>query len=166
MPAVFRRGISGLPGLKCFKTTSGGLDVTPFWSPDGNKIAFRGNRSGKDDIFVVTISPVAVTKLTSLGNNYFQSWSPDGAKILFLSTRDGNPEIYTMNTDGTAQSRLTNTTTAEAYAVWSADARQIAFQRTNDIYLMNADGSNQRQFTNTASRTEFEIVWWQSKQSS
>jgi Tol biopolymer transport system component len=147
-------------------TTYSGLDVAPFWSPDGSKIAFRRNTSGNDDIWVVnTSSPYGLTQLTNdPAADYFQSWSPDSTKILFQSTRSGNAEIYTMNANGSQETNLTNSATAESYAVWSADGRQIAFVRSNDIYLMNADGSNQRPFT-SGSRVDYEIVWWQPRQS-
>ncbi|MBN8591157.1 MAG: PD40 domain-containing protein [Anaerolineae bacterium] len=150
-------------------TNRNGTDTAPFFSPDGSKIVFRAPVSGVDQIWVVNLvgqgAPSIIGPLTTQGNNYFQSWSPDSTRILFQSTRDGNPEIYSMNADGSSQTRLTNNSVSEAYAVWSADARQIAFQRGNDLWLMNADGSNQRNVSNTPNRTELEIVWWQVKQS-
>jgi Tol biopolymer transport system component len=150
-------------------TNRNGTDTAPFFSPDGSKIVFRAPVSGSDQIWIVNIvgqgAPNIVGPLTTQGGNYFQSWSPDSTRILFMSTRDGNAEVYVMNANGTGQTRLTNTTVGESYAVWSADARQIAFNRSGDLWLMNADGSNQRNISNTASRDEREIVWWQVKQS-
>ena len=35
-------------------TSNSWTDAGPVWSPDGNRIAFRSNRSGTNDIFVVT----------------------------------------------------------------------------------------------------------------
>ncbi len=70
-----------------------------------------------------------------------------------------------MNSDGTAQTNLSNTaSTVESYAVWSADARQIAYIREGDVWMMNADGSNPHGLIVTPNRTEREIVWWQAKQ--
>jgi Tol biopolymer transport system component len=72
-----------------------------------------------------------------------------------------------MNADGTQQTNLTNTSTvAESYAAWSADGRQIAFIRSNDIWLMNTDGSNSRNFSSTPTCTEYELIWWRTKQTS
>jgi Tol biopolymer transport system component len=149
-------------------TNRSGYDVSPFFSPDGTKVAIRapyGAGGSGDQIWVIsTTAPFNPTRLTTQGSNYFQSWSPDGSKILFQSTRDGNAEVYSMDTNGLNETQLTDSAAAESYAVWSADARQIAFVRSNDIYLMNADGSNQRPFT-SGSRVESQIVWWQPKQS-
>lgn len=147
-------------------TNRNGIDGAPFWSPDGSKIAFRSAyNSATDQIWIVnTTSPYTLTKLTTLGTNFFISWSADGAKILFQSDRSGNVDIFTMDANGANQTNLTNSAANEAYAIWSPDARQIAYRLTNDIYMMNRDGSNVRQLTNTPSRTEQEIVWWQTKQ--
>jgi Tol biopolymer transport system component len=150
-------------------TNRNGTDTAVFWSPDGSKIAIRapyGTGGSGDQIWVInTSAPFTPTRLTTAGSNYFQSWSPDGSKILFMSTRDGNAEVYAMNVDGTGQTRLTTTTSGESYAVWSADARQVAFVRSGQIWLMNGDGSNPRQMT-TSAGAKSEIVWWQPKQSS
>lgn len=161
-PEIYLMNANGTSPIRL--TNRAGIDSAPFWSPDGSKIAIRATLSGQTNIWVITISPLSVAQITSSGQDYFQSWSPDGSKILFLSARDGNAEIYTMNADGTAQTRLTDTTTSESYAVWSADARQIAFVRSGDIWFMNADGSGAFNFTNTPTQTESEIVWWQPKQ--
>jgi len=159
--------VSSTSGSPIRLTTRSGIDAAPFWSPDGSKVAFRAPFGGADQIWtVLTASPYTITRLTDLGNNHFQSWSPDGTKILFQSNRDGNNEVYTMTADGNNETRLTNSPESESYAVWSADARQIAFVRGGDIWLMNADGSNPRNDTNTPTRTESQIVWWQTKQSS
>jgi TolB protein len=146
-------------------TNRNGYDVSPYWSPDGTKIAVRGTVSGADQIFIISnlTGTPSVQQVTNLGNNYFHSWSPDSTKIVFMSTRDANAEIYTMDANGGNQTRLTNTVSGESYPVWSADARQIAYILSGDIHIMNADGSNVRRMT-TPGRTESEIVWWQTKQ--
>jgi Tol biopolymer transport system component len=169
--AVATNGLSPSGSVTAL-TNRGGIDISPFFSPDGSRIIIRapyGSGGTGDQIWsiLLTTTPPTVSRLTSTSgfNNYFQSFSPDGSKIIFLSVRDGNAEIYSMNVDGSSQIPLTVNTVGEAYAVWSADARQIAFQRGNDLWLMNADGSNQRNASNTATRTEFEFVWWQVKQS-
>ncbi len=148
-------------------TSRSGNDVAPFWSPDGTKLVFRADLNGRGQIFLVTVWPtISISQLTNTptGSNFFQSWAPDSSKILFTSTRDGNSELYSMNPDGSAQTRLTYTPTSESYAVWSSDARSIAYARDGDVWLMNPDGSNARNLTNTPNRLEFEIVWWQSMQ--
>lgn len=146
-----------------------GNDVAPYWSPDGQYLAFRVDISGQGEIFranfaLPTTDPNFITQLTnSTGSNYFQSWSPDGTEILFLSTRDGNSEIYTMDANGNNEINRSNSPTiGEAYAVWSPDAREIAYSNSDgNIWIMNRDGANPRRLANTAGRSEWEMVWWQ-----
>lgn len=132
----------------------------------GNEIYVVNPDGSGDQIWMVnTTAPYSPRRLTNQGSNYVQSWSPDSTRILFLSTRTGNADIFSVDVTSLppagqypTPSQLTSTTQAESYAVWSADARQVAFIRSNDIRLINADGSNPRQFA-TAGRVESEIVW-------
>lgn len=85
--------------------------------------------------------------------------TPQQPSISFWSDRgSGRAQVYVMNADGTAQSRLTNLFSAKR-AVWSPDARRLAFDGRFhvtlfdfDIGVMNADGSGVRRVTRGAAR--------------
>jgi dipeptidyl aminopeptidase/acylaminoacyl peptidase len=57
-----------------------------------------------------------------------------------------------MKGDGTDETRLTSDSLPDNYPSWTADGRQIVFQRggfdTAEIYVMNADGSDPTNLTN------------------
>jgi TolB protein len=91
------------------------VDVSPSWSPDGEKIAFTSDRDGNDEIYVMNAADGSgQTRLTDNDAPDFEpSWSPDGEKIAFTSdigSEGGtNDEIYVMNADdGSDVTRLTN----------------------------------------------------------
>src|SRR5215217_2937930 len=77
-------------------------DLSPTWSPDGERIAFSSNRDdGSFDIYVMNADGSGQTRLTDdPAKDLSPSWSPDGERIAFSSFRDSNDdEIYVMNAD-------------------------------------------------------------------
>lgn len=52
----------------------------PAWSPDGSKIAFASDQSGRSEIYVVNADGSNRVQLTTTGG-FAPSWSPDGARI-------------------------------------------------------------------------------------
>ena len=138
-------------------------DLSPDWSPDGQRIAFyrrdalESGGDGDADIYVMNADGSEVTRLTD--NNaadYFPAWSPDGRRIAFSSDRDGdyrdgNRDIYVMNADGSGVTRLTDDDARDDDPAWSPDGQRIAFRYDRegnaDIYVMNADGSEVTRLT-------------------
>ena len=57
-----------------------------------------------------------------------------------------------MKADGTGQTRLTSDPLPDNYPSWTADGRQIVFQRggfdSGEIYVMNANGTDPTNLTN------------------
>jgi WD40 repeat protein len=135
-------------------TNNDASDLSPAWSPDGNKIAFVSHRDGNDEIYVMNAEGNAVKRLTDTedASESFPSWSPDGEKISFDSNRDGNWEIYVMASDGTDVQRLTYNPAEDWISEWSPDGSHIVFESKRDgnyeIYVMSFDGSEQRRLTN------------------
>jgi len=116
------------------------------------KIAFRSNRDGNNEIYIMNADGSNPKNITNhLDDDYDPSWSPDGSKIAFSSTRHGNFEIYIMDADGSNLSRITNNSAADYEPSWSPDGSKIAFTTDRDgnyeIYIMNTDGSNQMNIT-------------------
>jgi Tol biopolymer transport system component len=72
------------------------------------------------------------------------SWSPDAKRIAFDSKRSGTFDIYVIRSDGTGTRRLTATHADDTHPTWSADGRQLAFERDDKIYVMRADGTDVR----------------------
>ncbi len=64
-------------------------DRVPRWAPDGSRIAFYSNRSGKYEIWSVKPDGSDLKRLTELreGPTRYPIWSPDGKRLLFSSPR-------------------------------------------------------------------------------
>jgi dipeptidyl aminopeptidase/acylaminoacyl peptidase len=91
-------------------------DTDPQWSPDGKKIAFVSDRTGKEfdegrnkDIWVVDASGGPLVKISqSEEPDSSPRWSPDGQTIAFLSApqRRAHPKIWLASSQGGAVPRL------------------------------------------------------------
>lgn len=88
------------------KPPEGATDIQPAWSPDGTKLAFVRKGDAYSDIYVLQLSDMSETALTSNRSDatpesltYVQqcnwafrpTWSPDGTQIAYLS------DVYTFD---------------------------------------------------------------------
>jgi hypothetical protein len=100
-------------------TNSAASESRPSFSPDGGRIAFRTDRDGNGEIYVMKADGTGETRLTddpALDGE--PAFSPDGQRIAFRSHRDGPAEIFVMNADGSGQTNLTNGPFADRRPDW------------------------------------------------
>jgi len=128
----------------------------PAWSPDGKRILFQSNRTGRWHLYVMNSDGSNVVDLTPGGEDCRNaSFSPDGSRIVFYGNLNDNDDIFIMDADGRNVRRLTDAPGRDIHPYWSYDGTKILFnsQRDNqnsfEIYSMNPDGSGQTRITNT-----------------
>lgn len=86
--------ISKADGSSSYQLTRGDKNCTgPAWSPNGKTIAFRTNRNGKSNIWLINPSIGEAHMLTDVktGVGSFD-WSPDGSEIAFLMSDEESKE--------------------------------------------------------------------------
>ena len=130
-------------------TTSGTLNLSPAWSPDGEHLAFVSWRSGRPAIFVMDDDGRTTRVATAGGDlNSAPAWSPDGRKIVYNSDADGNSELYVVELATGRNTRLTHTAGIETSPAFSPNGREIAFTSDRSgspqVYIMDAEGLNAR----------------------
>ena len=132
-------------------------------SPDGGRVTFQSNRTGRWAIYVMNIDGSSLVRLTDRpGDNVTPTWSPDGTLIAFAASPGGNSDIYLMDSDGSDVRRLTDHPGDDSHPHWSADGSRIIFNspRTSpdlevdwldqwhEIFSMKLDGTDLQQHTN------------------
>jgi TolB protein len=107
-------------------------DEQPRWSPDGRRVAFKSDRGGSYNLYVMNADGANVVRLTNhAGNDHDPTWAPDGASLVFSSDRDrgtGRNDLYRLWLADGRVDRLT--TFFEGYAIMpsiSPDGGWVAF---------------------------------------
>jgi dipeptidyl aminopeptidase/acylaminoacyl peptidase len=101
------------------------------WSPDGKRIAFISNMSGRNNLWLVSAEggwPVQLT--VSDQRQTAPAWSPDGKWIAYQSDYDGDElwDIFLVSPKTGKVVNLTSTREiAETDPTWSPDGRYLAY---------------------------------------
>jgi TolB protein len=133
-------------------TNRPGPDGGPFFSWDGQLVAFRGRalEPGKElddyrallkeglwrptelELFVMSRDGSNVRQVTKLGGaNFAPSWHPDGKRLIFASNahdpRGRNFDLYLINVDGSGLERVTFNETFDGFPMFSPDGKHLVF---------------------------------------
>jgi TolB protein len=98
------------------------------WSPDGQTLAYVGERGGNFDIYTIPVTGGTETRITTAdGLDDGPDYSPDGRHIYFNSERTGLMQVWRMRPDGSEQEQITS----DEYNNWfphpSPDGQRIVF---------------------------------------
>lgn len=153
VPDIFRLGLNGSVMDRLTRGPGRSMNVEASISPDGKKMAFSSDRSGKPMLYVMDVGKKRPKRLTFAGRyNSAPSWSPDGRTLVFAGWAEGHFDVFTINIDGTGLKRITQK--RRSNGLWSnnespsfsPDGRFISFisNRTGKkkLYIIRNDGSN------------------------
>ncbi len=88
-------------GMRRVLAPSDSNERKPSFSPDGRRIVFRSERSGRSQIYRVDIDGGGLARLTFTdGNDGYPTYSPDGRSILFESDKGASKGLYVMDAFG------------------------------------------------------------------
>lgn len=153
---------------KIFPATSfQGIEVTPDFSPSGDRVVFawRGEKQDNWEIYVQVIGTDKPLKLTNNpAIDYIPKWSPDGRFIAFGHFSQGKCEIRQIPAFGGDDTKLTDCNYHEIPALsWSPDGKFLAFpdrKNSNEpfqITIFSLETQEKRIITNPPAGTVGDI---------
>lgn len=92
-----------ITGGEATRLTSGmAHDAQPRWSPDGSKIAFISDRSGGNNLWVISADASDTIQLSKTTDDLYVSpeWTPDGNYVAVTRSVTGGPKIFLYHIDG------------------------------------------------------------------
>lgn len=127
-------------------------ELNPQYSPDGSRVTFSSDRSGKFEIWACNGDGSNPVQLTSLdASSGTPRWFPDGRRIVFDSQKEGQADIYVIDADTRVPRRLTSDPSDEAVPSVSHDGKWIYFSSTRtgrwEIWRQPAEGGEALQMT-------------------
>lgn len=138
-------GTPQVPTLRHARQLTSVQNTYPSASPDGSRIVFQSNRTGRWELFVMRADGTDLRQLTDMpGDNVTPKWSPDGRRIVFAAERTpGDSEIYVMNADGRNVRALSPAPGDDSHPSWSPDGTRIIFNSPRDTPDLAAEWSRQ-----------------------
>ena len=101
-------------------------DSYPQWSPDGAMIAFRSDRDGNDEVYVMRGDGSGLVRLTNDPSDDGPAyWHPGGALLSFTSLRGGSSQAYVMAADGSHVRQISKGFSKVYYGAAHEAARSI-----------------------------------------
>lgn len=156
----------------------------PFFSPDGQKIVFRGSKSKfkkgsnyRDELYLINDDGTDLIQLTHYPEddttanwwNYHAGppfWEANSDLITYNSVQNGNSSLFKIRPDGSQTKKLTPDSLYAGWHRWSPDGQWIVFSGRNrnqnetgfDIFIMNYDTQAITQLTNDSTYFQAPVV--------
>jgi TolB protein len=113
-------------------THAANFDPSP--SPDGKKLVFISEISGKEQLFIMDVDGSHIQQLTRDDADHEDpAWSPDGKKIAFVLIDKEHHSIAVMDIDGSHVEILTPKEQNTIHPNWSADSKQVIYCTNDDL---------------------------------
>jgi tricorn protease len=133
--------------------SSGAHDKWPSWSPDGSQIAFISDKSGEEELYLISQDGSKPAEQITQGGTamrYAPEWAPDGKRIAF-GDKDGKLYVLTL-----ADRKIVQVTDSPRGQIrdytWSPRGNFLAFTMANDnqfasVYIWSAGDGQLRRVT-------------------
>jgi tricorn protease len=120
-------------------TATPGVEIDPYFSPDGSQIAFTSTVAGNTDVYVAPATGGDPKRLTyHPGADRVRGWTPDGRRVVFASARASAPQqsyfrLWTTGLEGGLPEPLPM---PRAFTgVYSPDGRRLAYEEISTAFI-------------------------------
>ena len=134
-----------IAGGKAARITHGlAHDMQPRWSPDGKRVVFVSDRSGDDNVWIISVDGRDSVQLTRGTDNVYVSpeWTPDGQYIVVSRAVPfmGNEKLWLYHAKGGIGVQMTGGTPAQRLlgAAFGPDGRYVWYAQRNGAWQYNA----------------------------
>ncbi len=120
-------------------TSTPGVEIDPYFSPDGTQIAFTATVAGNTDVYVMPTTGGDAKRLTyHPGTDRVRGWTPDGHRVIFASVRTSAPQqsyfqLWTIGLEGGLPEPLPMPRAFSA--AYSPDGRKLAYQEITKAFF-------------------------------
>ena len=140
--------------MRRLTNSSGAIDTSPSYAPDGHAIVFNSDRGGSQQLYTMDGNGGSVKRISFGQGNYSTPvWSPRGDLIAFTKQYGGQFFIGVMKPDGSGERLLTQSWLDEGPS-WAPNGRVIIFTREfpggnganrSRLYSVDVTGFNVRE---------------------
>jgi tricorn protease len=137
---------------------------SPTWSPDGKHIAFISDRSGREEVYLVSSDGKNLRRISDLDTDKGSIvWAPDSKSLAFAST-DKKLYLFTLR-DGKSRVLTSSTLAEPRHPVFSPDSKWVSFTKQDEtlrshVYVMAISGGPERRIAeDDESFSEIGAVW-------
>ncbi len=144
-------------GQRKLSVGRGSDNVTPSFSPDGQRIAFMSQRAGHPELWTMDADGTNPETLTlDFGENVYRAnpdWSPDGQRLAFQSQFGSTFQVMTISLRDKSMKQLTSDGRNEEPS-WAPDGRHLAFSSNRSgvkqLWVLDVETGRTRQLTRGA----------------
>jgi tricorn protease len=139
-------------------------DESPAWAPDGKRIAFVSDRSGRQEVYLVDPDGKNLKQISDLDTDKSSiAWAPNSKSLIFAST---DKKLYLFSVaDGKTRVLTSSTLAPPRGPAFSPDSKWVSFLKQDEtlrshVYVMALKGGPERRITeDDLAFSEGSAVW-------